>query len=75
MTRKLKTANIRPVTNININIAVGTVVPATVALYPVPEEIVEIVPAWRRYRVIIIKKTVLIVEPSTREIVEIIRLA
>ncbi len=37
-------------TNVNFNISVGTVVPASVHFYPLPPRIVEIYPEWRGYR-------------------------
>ena len=61
--------------NVNISINVGVAVPRTVELYAVPEDIVVIVPAYRRYRYFIIGERVCIVDPDTYEIVEIIVIA
>ena len=63
---------IKEVSNLNVNVAVGTILPTTVELEPVPTEIVEIVPQFRSYRVIKVSGRILIVEPSTRRIVYII---
>lgn len=59
----------------NITINVGVAVPRTVELYAVPEDIVVIVPAYRRYRYFIVGDKVCIVDPDTYEIVEIIVIA
>jgi hypothetical protein len=57
---------------VNFAVSAGTVIPATVTLVDVPTEIVRIVPAWRSYKVVRVKNQILIVEPSSRKIVEII---
>jgi uncharacterized protein DUF1236 len=64
--------SIRETTNVNFNINVGTVVPASVHFYPVPARIVEIYPEWRGYQVILVHGRYVIVRPQTREIVYII---
>jgi len=50
---------------------VGVEVPATVELYPVPETVE--VPAIRRYRYTVIDNQVVLVDPGTHRVVEIIR--
>jgi len=50
---------------------VGVEVPTSVELYPVPEAID--VPAIRRYRYTVIDDQVVLVDPSTHRVVEIIR--
>ena len=64
--------SIRETTNVNFNIAVGTVVPASVHFYPIPSRIVEIYPEWRGYEVILVNGRYVIVRPRTHEIVYII---
>lgn len=64
--------SIKETTNVNFNISVGAVVPASVHFYPVPARIVEIYPEWRGYQVILVKGRYVIVRPQTREIVYII---
>jgi uncharacterized protein DUF1236 len=59
-------------TNINVNVAVGTVLPASVHFVPLPPRIVEIYPEWRGYEVVLIHGRYVIVRPQTREIVYII---
>ena len=58
--------------NVNISINIGTAVPRTVKLYAVPEEIVVIVPEYRRYRYFIVDDRVCIVDPVTFEIIDVI---
>lgn len=60
---------------INISVNVGVAIPRDVRLYSVPEEIIVIVPAYRRYRYFIVGDQVCIVDPVTFEIVDIIVLA
>lgn len=62
-------------TEINFSINVGTRIPASVHWYPVPVEIVEVVPEYRGYYYIIVDEDILIISPATREIVAVIRLA
>lgn len=69
-----KGANIHEATNVNIsNVSVGGSVPRTITEYwePVPTEIVEIVPAWRSYRVVRVHGEVLVIDPASFEIVYI----
>jgi hypothetical protein len=64
--------NVRPVTNINFSIAVGVVIPASVELYEVPPEVVQVVPEYSRYRYVVVGNQIVIVEPSARRIVAVI---
>lgn len=60
---------------INFSISVGTRIPTSVHWYPVPVEIVEVVPEYRGYYYIIVDEDILIISPATREIVAVVRLA
>ena len=59
-------------TNINFSLSVGTVVPRTVTLAPLPAVLVEINPAWRSYQYFIVEDEIVIVEPGTLKIITII---
>jgi hypothetical protein len=59
-------------TNVNVNVSIGTVLPASVHFYPLPPRIVEIYPEWRGFEVVLIHGRYVIVRPHTREIVYII---
>jgi len=63
------------VKDIDIDINVGILVPRQVTLYAVPEEVVVIVPAYRSYRYFIVDGKVVIVDPVTYEIVDVLILA
>jgi hypothetical protein len=60
------------VTNVNFNISVGTKVPRTVRLVALPPTIIEIVPEYRGYLYFVYEDEIVIVEPSTMEIVAVI---
>jgi hypothetical protein len=68
----IKQVNVRPVTNVNFNVSVGTVVPRTVELHPLPASIIEVYPAWRGYRFVLVEDEIIIIEPSTYKIVAVI---
>jgi len=65
-------SSIASVNSVNFSVSAGTVVPDTVTLVDVPPEIVRIVPAWRSYKVVRVKNQIIIVNPSSRKIVEVI---
>ena len=48
---------------------VGTRVPETVTLYPVPETVVAEVPAVKRYKYMVVNGQVVLVDPVTSEVV------
>lgn len=68
----IRQTNVRPVTNVNFNIAVGTAVPRTVELHPLPPAIIEVHPAWRGYRFILVEDEIIIIEPGSYRIVAVI---
>ena len=63
------------VKNLNISVNVGVAVPRSVTLYSVPEDVIVIVPEYRRYKYFVYEERIVIVDPETFEIVEIIILA
>jgi len=63
------------VKDIDISINVGVIVPRAVSLYAVPEDVVVIVPAYRRYKYFIHDDKVVIVDPGTLAIIDILILA
>jgi hypothetical protein len=64
--------NVRPLDSVNFAVSVGTVVPATVTLTPLPADIVSIVPQYRGYSFFVVRDEIVIVEPSTKKIVTVI---
>jgi hypothetical protein len=65
-------SKVERVTNVNFSIRVGARVPRTVHFYPLPIEIVEIVPEYRDYVYIIVGDEILIIDPDTFEIVAVL---
>ena len=61
--------NVRPLTNVNFSLSVGTVVPRDVHLSTLPADVVEIVPQYRGYSFVVVKDQIVIVEPSSYRIV------
>jgi hypothetical protein len=64
--------NVKPVTNINFSISVGTRVPRTVGFHPLPAEVVTIYPDWRGYEFFLVNDQVVVVNPRTLEIVAVL---
>lgn len=63
---------VKPVTNINFSINVGTRVPRTVAFHPLPAEVITIYPAWRGYEFFLVNDEIVVVNPRTLEIVAVL---
>lgn len=64
--------NAKPVTNVNFSLSVGTVVPRDVHFQTLPAEVVEVVPQYRGYDFIVVRDDIVIVEPSTYKIVDVL---
>lgn len=65
---------INPV-SVNVDVRVGGSIPRTVELHPVPQAIIEIAPRYREYRVIRVREEIVIVNPRSYEVVEVIRIS
>jgi len=73
ITTVIRNEHVAPVTNVNFSIAVGTRVPREgVSFRPLPAEVVTIYPEWRGYEFILVRNQILVVDPSTYEIVAIL---
>jgi hypothetical protein len=68
----IKEQNIRPVTNVNFSISVGTHVPRNVGFHPLPREIVTIYPDWSGYEMFLVGDQIVVVNPRTLEIVAVL---
>lgn len=64
--------NVKPVTNVNFSISVGTRVPRTVTFHPLPAEVITIYPAWRGYEFFLVNDEIVVVNPRTLEIVAVL---
>jgi len=71
----LRDRNVNRINNVNFSISVGTRVPRSVHLVALPATVIEIVPEYRSYRYFVVDDQICIVEPSTYEIVEVIRVS
>ena len=52
---------------------VGTRIPDTITFYDPPPQFVDIDPEFRRYKIVVLDDEVLVVDPETREIVDVIQ--
>jgi Protein of unknown function (DUF1236) len=71
----LRERNVNRATNVNFSINVGTRIPRSVRLEVLPASVITIVPEYRSYRYFVVDDQICIVEPSTYEIVEVIRVS
>ncbi len=62
----------RVTTNVHFNVEVGVKVPRTVHIEVLPEDIVEIVPQFEGFDYVVVGDNILIIDPDTLEIVDII---
>ena len=60
------------VSHVDFSVSVGVVVPTTVHYAPLPDSIVEIHPAWRGYDYFVYEDQVIVIEPRSHKIIEII---
>jgi hypothetical protein len=68
----IRQSNVRPATNVNFNISVGTVVPRSVTLHPLPAAVIEVYPDWRPYRFVLVGDEILVIDPATHRIVAVL---
>ena len=64
--------NVRPLTNVNFSLSVGTVVSRDVHLSTLPADVVEIVPQYRGYSFVLVRDEIAIVDPATYKIVTVL---
>ena len=60
------------VTNVNFSVTIGTRVPRSVRLAPLPVAVIEIVPEYRSYHYVVVRDDILIIDPGTYEIVYVL---
>jgi len=70
--RTVLTGSAPRVTNVNFDIRIGTVVPRTVRVAPLPVTLIEIEPEWRGYMYFVYNDEIIVVEPSTLRIVAVL---
>ena len=71
ITSIIKQRKVEP-TKLSVSVSVGTRVPASVHLYPLPVEVVAVYPAWRGYEYILVGDQIVVINPRSHEIVAII---
>ena len=71
ITSIIKQRKVEP-TKLSVSVSVGTRVPASVHLYPLPVEVLEVYPAWRGYEYILVGDQIVVINPRSHEIVAII---
>ena len=65
--------HVEPARNLNVAVNVGVRIPHSVHLYPVPTDVIEIVPEYRDYDYIMLDDNrIAIVDPGSFEVVDII---
>ena len=72
VTTVIKQENNRPEANVNFALSVETVVPRTIHMHLIPQEIVEIRPQWRPYEFILLGNDIVVVDPHNLEIVAVL---
>jgi hypothetical protein len=68
----IKESNLNRATNVNVSVSVGTRIPRSVHLAPLPGSIISVVPAFRSYQYVVVNDEICIVDPNSFEIVEVI---
>lgn len=71
ITSVIKQHKVEP-TKLSISVSVGTRVPSSVHLYPLPVEVVEVYPAWRGFEYILVGDQIVVINPRTHEIVAVL---
>lgn len=61
--------DVKPITNVNFSLSVGTVVPRDVHLATLPADVVEVVPQYRGFSFFVVKDEIVIVDPQSYQIV------
>jgi hypothetical protein len=72
ITSVIREQHVAPVTNVNFEIRAGVRVPRTVSFHPLPQDVVTIYPQWRGYEYFLVNNQIIVVNPRTLEIVDVI---
>ncbi|MFE1600117.1 DUF1236 domain-containing protein [Methylobacterium sp. ID0610] len=65
-------SGVRPLRGASFALSVGTAVPRSVTLHALPPTIVSLVPAYRGLRYVLVDDEIVIIDPDTYEIVDVI---
>lgn len=69
---RIERREVRPERDIDVSINVGATLPPRVTLNRLPPDIVEVRPQYRDYRYVVSEREIVIVDPDTRRVVEVI---
>jgi hypothetical protein len=72
VTESITKLNARPVENVNFSLSVGTVVPRDVRFQALPADVVGVVPQYRGYNFFVVRDDIVIVDPSSYQIVDVL---
>jgi hypothetical protein len=72
VTESIGRLNVQPINNVNFSLTVGTAVPRDIRLQTLPADVVEVVPQYRGYSFFMVRDEIVIVEPSTYQIVTVL---
>jgi hypothetical protein len=72
ISRSVARLDVKPLSNVNFSLSVGTAVPRDIRLTALPADIVEIVPQYRGYDFVAVRDEIVIVDPSTYQIVAVL---
>lgn len=70
--QRVERNEIRPVQNLGVSVSIGAELPSRIQLQPLPSEIAAIRPQYRDYRYTVSDREIVIVDPRSRRIVEVI---
>ena len=66
-------SRVRRVGSIDVPLKIGAIVPPTIRLRPLPASVVSLKPAWRAHEFFVIGKEIVIVQPRTSKIAELVQ--
>ncbi|KMO13447.1 hypothetical protein QR79_27220, partial [Methylobacterium indicum] len=65
-------SGVRPLTGVNFALRAGVAVPRSVTLHALPPAILTLVPAYRGFQYVLVGDDIVIIDPDTYEIVDVI---
>jgi hypothetical protein len=72
VTESITRLNVQPINNVNFSLTVGTAVPHDGRLQTLLVDVVEVAPQYRGYSFFMVRDEIVIVEPSTYQIVTVL---
>jgi hypothetical protein len=72
VTESITRLKVQPLNSVDFSLNVGTPIPRDVRLQTLPSDVVEVVPQYRGYGFFMVRDEIVIVEPSTNQIVTVL---